>query len=578
MRTIDGRYRLDELVGSGGMAEVWRGYDRVLHRVVAVKVLAAKLASDRHARQRARREASAVAQLSHPNIAAIYDVGTYRQGVRPRMPYIVMEFVNGPTLHSTLHRGEPSGWRAAAEICAQVAAALAAAHAHGVVHRDVKPANVMLTARPSPGTVKVVDFGLAAPTGQAQHEPSGLLVGTPAYMAPEQLRSEVVTPASDVYALGLLLHRMLIGALPWPITGDVLKIRYSEPLVTVPTPDDVPDELAALCRACLQSDPAERPNAGEAAAVLRRFCPEPPVSPAPSIQPESPDPDGTAPFALPTVRCAAPRSTVPIGAVQTVAHGRQSLSWNEVPRRRRTLAVGGAFAVATAAIVPLALNTRGHEVGTASAAPAPSSDCAVEYVATRGDGRFEAVLTVTANTAVRPGWSLRFTLAHGQRLTTAAPYDWSQNGSSVTFFDDAPLDASAPTRITVAGRIADDAAEPPGAFTLNDMDCARSVAYVHTLDRPSTGTSPTRHARPAKSPRPVPPHTQSTSAPTGPRTDPPATKTPGSPSASGTQSAAPSSPPEPSGSASQTPAPPGTQPPEPSPSMPSASPSAGRQT
>ena len=201
---LQDRYRIQERLGTGGMASVWRAEDEVLGRTVAVKVLDGKLAEDEHARVRLHEEARILARLSHPRVASVYDFGLVGD-----VPYLVMELVDGETLTSLLREGGLD-WRLAVRICAQVAEALDAAHELGLVHRDISPANILWTR----GGVKVIDFGLCASTGDPE-ETDGLL-GTPAYMAPERIDGEPVRPASDVYALGVVLYRALADRLPWP--------------------------------------------------------------------------------------------------------------------------------------------------------------------------------------------------------------------------------------------------------------------------------------------------------------------------------------------------------------------------
>ncbi|WP_407664835.1 serine/threonine-protein kinase, partial [Micromonospora tarensis] len=258
---LAGRYRLLERLGSGGMAVVHRAYDEVLERDVAVKVL---IASDANARQRIRGEAKAAARLSHPHVTSVYDYGeSSLDGVE--VPFVVMELLGGRTLEQRLVAG-PLPPRAALRVCAEVAAALAAAHDQGLVHRDIKPGNVMLT----PTGAKVLDFGIAAGAGEPEIDFEGRLLGTPAYLAPERLLAGEVLPASDVYALGLLLYRVLTGRLPWPAEAQSGMLRAHTPVEPAPLPpiDGVPPEVNRLYRWCLARDPADRPPAREAARTL----------------------------------------------------------------------------------------------------------------------------------------------------------------------------------------------------------------------------------------------------------------------------------------------------------------------
>ncbi len=254
-----------EPLGGGGMSAVWRAYDEVLGRQVAVKVVAGPEGNAQTAREWITREARTAARLSHPHITAIHDYGESVAGSGERVPYVVMELVPGPTLAERLKVG-PLPVRSALLIGAQVAAALAAAHARGLVHRDIKPGNVLL----SPSGAKVVDFGIAAVAGDPSELPQGLVWGTPAYLAPERLGGGEVVPASDVYALGLLLYRLLAGQMPWQtetVTQMLKAHRYAEPAPMPPLPG-VPDAVAEVCRQCLAKDPGNRPTAAAVAQVL----------------------------------------------------------------------------------------------------------------------------------------------------------------------------------------------------------------------------------------------------------------------------------------------------------------------
>ncbi|WP_271190392.1 serine/threonine-protein kinase, partial [Dactylosporangium matsuzakiense] len=279
-RTLGGRYHLDDVLGVGGMSTVWRAHDPVLGRDVAVKLLSGRHATDAESRQRIRIEARAAAALAHPNIAQVYDFGeTVEDG--QRTPYVVMELVPGLTLERPA--GSPLPPQRVFRIGAEVAAGLAAAHAIGLVHRDVKPANVLL----GPTGAKVVDFGISAPAGAG--ESGDELLGTPEYLAPERLTDDPVTPASDVYSLGVVLYRLLTGRLPWPasIPADLLEAHLCTPPAPLPELPGLPPEIADLCLRCLAKSPADRPSAVAvatalaAAAGIRTVADEPAYEAAP---------------------------------------------------------------------------------------------------------------------------------------------------------------------------------------------------------------------------------------------------------------------------------------------------------
>ena len=293
---LGGRYQLLHELGSGGMAVVWRARDEVLGRSVAVKLLASRFADDPFSRARIRDEARAAATLSpHPNIAQVYDFGESTEAGAPQ-PYVVMELVNGPTLQQRMALG-PLPPRTVFRICGEVASALAAAHADGLVHQDIKPANVMVT----PSGAKVVDFGIAAAAGP--RDPEDVLIGTPAYLAPERLTGGPVETATDVYALGVLLYRLLAHEAPWTVdtTTQMLTAHiYIEP---TPLPDlpGVPAVVSDLVQSCLNKIPAERPSAAAASAILAdaaeasRAVVRPQHPPAPPTSPEAATPAAPSP-------------------------------------------------------------------------------------------------------------------------------------------------------------------------------------------------------------------------------------------------------------------------------------------
>ncbi|TYB92022.1 serine/threonine protein kinase [Micromonospora sp. WP24] len=262
MRTLDGRYELEQRIGVGGMSEVWRAHDTVLDRPVAVKVMSPGQDSSV---ERIRAEARSAARLVHPNVASVHDFGTCATPLGRRTPYLVMELAEGETLAAHLRAG-PLDWRISVRVCAEVCAALAAAHAHGIVHRDVKPANVILT----PAGAKVLDFGIATPAGATDPTPDGMVVGTPAYLAPEQLDRAPATPAADMYALGVLLYYCLTGRLPYDADSatQLFDSRRRRPPRPLPEIEGLPPEVAELCRSCLTDDPAQRPASLVAALVL----------------------------------------------------------------------------------------------------------------------------------------------------------------------------------------------------------------------------------------------------------------------------------------------------------------------
>src|SRR4051812_2787470 len=267
MRTLGGRYQLQQRIGIGGMSEVWRGHDKVLDRPVAVKIMAPAVEGtlgEISGVDLVRTEARSAARLAHPNVASVHDFGTASSPGR-EVPYIVMELVEGQTLGEHLDAG-PLDWRIGVRICAEVAAALAAAHAEHVVHRDIKPANIILT----PAGAKVLDFGIAAAVGTPDPDPDGPVMGTPAYVAPERFEGLPATPATDMFALGVLLYHCLTGRLPWSARTSTELVRAQRYLDPDPLPplEGVGPEVLDLCSRCLSKDPLDRPTSLVAALLL----------------------------------------------------------------------------------------------------------------------------------------------------------------------------------------------------------------------------------------------------------------------------------------------------------------------
>jgi eukaryotic-like serine/threonine-protein kinase len=263
------RYTLVELLGNGGMAEVYLARDNSLGREVALKVLREQYTDDEEFVERFRREAMSAAALNHPGIVQVYDRGRSEDGTF----YIVMEYVPGGTLKERIKDERNLAPREAAEIASQVADALAVAHHRGVVHRDVKPQNVLLTAS---GEAKVSDFGIARAASSKTMTQTNSVLGTLSYMSPEQVRGDRVGPASDLYSLGVVLYEMLAGELPYrgddPI-ATAMKHLDEPPRNPRETNPAVPEELGALVVKLLAKDPEGRyASAASLSEDLRRIC------------------------------------------------------------------------------------------------------------------------------------------------------------------------------------------------------------------------------------------------------------------------------------------------------------------
>jgi eukaryotic-like serine/threonine-protein kinase len=270
---IADRYRIEDRLGSGGMSSVFRATDTILERTVAVKVLAEHLSDDERFVARFRREALAVAKLVHPNIVQVYDTG-----IDSDRHYIVMEYVRGRSGAQLLQAQGKLDPETTVEIGIQACAGLDYAHRNGIIHRDVKPGNLMIIGGPAGGggdmTVKIADFGIARASEQTRITQVGSVVGTAAYLAPEQARGDEATPSSDVYSLGVVLYQFLTGRLPYEGTSLAeLAVRQQSEQALHPSNynEDVPEAVGDAVLVALESDPSRRfAAAGELAEALRR--------------------------------------------------------------------------------------------------------------------------------------------------------------------------------------------------------------------------------------------------------------------------------------------------------------------
>ena len=269
---ISDRYRIEDRLGSGGMSTVFRATDTILERTVAVKILAEHLSDDDRFVARFRREALAVAKLVHPNIVQVYDTGN-----DGGQYYIVMEYVRGRSGAQLLQSEGKLDPETSVEIGIQACAGLDYAHRHGIIHRDVKPGNLMIIGGPAGGgdmTVKIADFGIARASEQTRITQVGSVVGTAAYLAPEQARGEEATPSSDVYSLGVVLYQFLTGRLPYEgasLAELAVRQQSEQPLHPNSYSEDVPESVGDAVLVALDSDASRRfAAAGELADALRR--------------------------------------------------------------------------------------------------------------------------------------------------------------------------------------------------------------------------------------------------------------------------------------------------------------------
>lgn len=347
---LGNRYRLDERIASGGMGDVWRGTDEVLGRTVAVKSLLPALLDDPDFAERFRGEARTMATINHPGVVDIYDFGSDQQ-----IAFLVMEHVEGEALLATLNRvGRLTSARTMA-LVAQAADALHAAHLEGIVHRDVKPGNLLV--RPN-GTLVLTDFGIARSDLVAQLTAAGSVLGTASYISPEQATGAVATPASDVYALGVVAYQCLSGRRPFagdnPLEIALQHVRETPRAL----PADIPPQVRAVVERAMAKDPADRwPSAAALAGVSRQLKAQlSQAARAPGqASPVSPAPGRASPVS------AAPGRASPVSAVPAAP----------APGRASVVSAAPAASAPGRAKVPSPVVARSPQVSRSAVAPQP---------------------------------------------------------------------------------------------------------------------------------------------------------------------------------------------------------------
>jgi serine/threonine-protein kinase len=354
--TLSGRYRLQRLIATGGMGQVWEAVDSRLGRRVAIKVLKQEYSSDPEFIERFRAEARTVAMLNHPGIAAVHDYGETDMDGEGRTAYLVMELVNGEPLNSVIKRTGRLSLRHALDMLEQTGRALQVAHAAGLVHRDVKPGNILITPT---GQVKLTDFGIAKAVDAAPVTQTGMVMGTAQYIAPEQALGQDATAASDVYALGVVGYESVSGKRPF--TGDgaltvAMKHIKEQP---APLPPDLPPNVRELIEITLVKNPGMRYRNGgqfaDAVAAVRSGRRPPRPNSAPTIK--------ATPAAIPSAK--RPPAAVEAARAAAAARPRPTAAHRPPPPARRAFSSGqrallwaagvlGALAIISAILIVMA--------------------------------------------------------------------------------------------------------------------------------------------------------------------------------------------------------------------------------
>ncbi|MFI9360479.1 protein kinase [Kitasatospora sp. NPDC053057] len=379
-RALNGRYELVEMLGVGGMATVWRGVDRVLGRQVAVKVLNGGLADDPRFAERFSREAQHAAMLVHPRIVMVFD-----SGVDQGTPFIVMELVQGRSLAAVLVQEPNLPVERAVGIAAAVCEALAVAHAAGLVHRDIKPGNIMIT---DDGGVKVVDFGIARAGSSSNLTQTASVLGTAAYLSPEQATASALDGRTDIYAVGCVLTEMLTGETPFTAESPVaiaFKHVSEQPLPPSARRPGLPPALDAVVLRLLAKDPAHRPaDATAARAELLSTVPGLAVGDPtaellattsaatqllPPVAPVHPDQQHTTLLPSQAPQHPVPAATSVMAPVQAMPHTAQPAPARN--RRNKPLVLGALGIAGLAGVTALVLTAFDEPAGNAAATKAP---------------------------------------------------------------------------------------------------------------------------------------------------------------------------------------------------------------
>ncbi|BDY01393.1 Stk1 family PASTA domain-containing Ser/Thr kinase [Cutibacterium avidum] len=503
---LSGRYELQNLIGRGGMADVWRARDHRLGRDVAVKRLRADLASDDTFQARFQREAQSAARLNHPNIVAVYDTGeTQDPTTGLQVPYIVMELIDGHTLRDVLRDGRKILPRRALEFTQGVLDALSYSHAAGIVHRDIKPANVMLTRE---GYVKVMDFGIARAVADtsATMTQTAAVIGTAQYLSPEQARGETVDNRADIYATGCLLYELLVGRPPF-IGDSPVSVAYQH-VREIPAPpssldSEITGEMDAITLKALAKERADR---YQTAKQMRDDIDRLLSGREPLAMQAHADPDADTEEQTHLIPAAAATAAAPPAAAQrdeaTPAQTESPAEPEEPKRKRWPVVLVTILVVALLALLGFGLHRMLGPSSAPTSSPTPSKTVKmVDVPAVTG-------LSQQGATSTLENAGLKVKVEHVQKDESTANQVVSQNpaanqkvheGSKVTItVNDGPKKLTIPQNIvgmpkSDAVKALKDAGFSDNQIRVNDDDpkTEANTAKAGTVDsvRPSAGTS-----------------------------------------------------------------------------------------
>ena len=503
---LSGRYELQNLIGRGGMADVWRARDHRLGRDVAVKRLRADLASDDTFQARFQREAQSAARLNHPNIVAVYDTGeTQDPTTGLQVPYIVMELIDGHTLRDVLRDGRKILPRRALEFTQGVLEALSYSHAAGIVHRDIKPANVMLTRE---GYVKVMDFGIARAVADtsATMTQTAAVIGTAQYLSPEQARGETVDNRADIYATGCLLYELLVGRPPF-IGDSPVSVAYQH-VREIPAPpssldSEITGEMDAITLKALAKERADR---YQTAKQMRDDIDRLLSGREPLAMQAHADPDADTEEQTHLIPAAAATAAAPPAAAQrdeaTPAQTESPAEPEEPKRKRWPVVLVTILVVALLALLGFGLHRMLGPSSAPTSSPTPSKTVKmVDVPAVTG-------LSQQGATSTLENAGLKVKVEHVQKDESTANQVVSQNpaanqkvheGSKVTItVNDGPKKLTIPQNIvgmpkSDAVKALKDAGFSDNQIRVNDDDpkTEANTAKAGTVDsvRPSAGTS-----------------------------------------------------------------------------------------